>query len=95
MAAAHESEVVIGVTTQHFVKCRHSFVEFSQNAEECALGAHNIEDDAIGLIGAVAETKAVFVEKECFFEVVGLKLFGGLGILGLTRSSFCLRMLIF
>lgn len=83
------------MASQHLVESGHCAIELSKDAEQRALGTHDVVDDSAALLGPVGKTQAILIEFECFFEVMRLKLFSSLYSKDVTRSNFCLSTLIF
>lgn len=86
---------MVGIASKDLVEHSHGLINFSQNAEEGSLGAHDVVDDASRLISAVGEAQAIFVALQSLSEIVYLKLFCSLDSAYSTLSSFCFNTLIF
>lgn len=69
---------MVGVGPEDLVESIHGGVVVSEDGLEGCLGGHDVEDEALGFSGAIAEGEAVFICVEGFFELMCLKEFGSL-----------------
>jgi hypothetical protein len=94
LAAFQQGEEVVRIATEHPVEGAEGGVVVSEDVFQGGLGARDIKDDRLALVGLPAEGEAVLVGIEALLEVVGLEEAGGLrGGVG-TSCNFWERTLM-
>ena len=70
-----------GFLGEHGVEGGECFVEVAQDVLESGLGAQDVIDDVLLLLGLVAEVDAPLVCRQAFLEAVPMEQFGSLRLL--------------
>jgi hypothetical protein len=56
LTAAHEGKVVARIVAQDLIQGGCGLIEFSEDAQKGALGAHDVIDDSVALVRPIRET---------------------------------------